>query len=289
MSPPRESAATPRSSLLAADEPAPFVVLNGESKRPILFVCDHASRVIPRALGDMGLDPLARRCHLALDIGAGALTRALAHSLGATAVLAEYSRLVVDCNRDLLDSGAFLEFGDGIVIPGNRRLTEADRKLRADAIYWPYHRAIAAEIRRLRAHDRLPAVIAVHSFTPVLNGISRPWQMGILSDVDRRIADTLIDGLRAAGFVVGDNEPYSGKAPQDFTIDHHAEGGGLPHCGIEVRQDQIDSEDGVQQMAVRLHGLIDELPDALFSAPGNAPPSQAEYPSSHYSTVTGQK
>ena len=289
MSLPRESSASPHSSLLADDEPAPFEVVNGESKRPILLVCDHASRVIPRALGDMGLDPLARRCHLALDIGAGAVTRALAHSLGATAVLAGYSRLVVDCNRDLLDSGAFLEFGDGIVIPGNRRLTEADRKLRADAIYWPYHEAIAAEIRRLRTLGQVPALIAVHSFTPVLNGISRPWQIGILWDADRRIADVLIDGTRAAGFVVGDNEPYSGKAPQDFTIDHHAEAGGLPHCGIEVRQDQVDNEEGVQRIAARLHALIDALPADLFSAPGGVAPARADGASSRYSSVTGQK
>lgn len=263
---PGESSLEHRPSLLAPDEPAPFVVVNGQSTRPILLVCDHASRVIPRALGDMGLDPLALRCHLALDIGAGPLARALAESLGTTAVLAEYSRLVVDCNRDLLDAGAFLEFGDGILIPGNRGLTEAEREARAEAIYRPYHRAIAGEIERLRGHGRVPAVISVHSFTPVLDGISRPWEMGILWDADRRIAGALISGLRAAGFVVGDNEPYSGKAPQDFTIDHHGEAGGLPHCGIEVRQDQIDGEEGVRRVAAHLHRIIDSLPDALFSA-----------------------
>lgn len=284
---PGESSTNPRTPLLAADEPAPFVVVNGDSTRPILLVCDHASRAIPRALGDMGLDPLARRCHLALDIGAGALARALADSLGTTAVLAEYSRLVVDCNRDLLDSGAFLEFGDGIVIPGNRALKEADRTARAEAIYWPYHRAIAAEIERLRGNGRLPAVISVHSFTPVLNGVSRPWQMGILWDADRRIADALIHGLRAAGFIVGDNEPYSGKAPQDFTIDHHAEAGGLPHCGIEVRQDQIDNDEGVQGIAAHLHRLIEALPTDLFSTSGARPWRAERTPG--YGIVTRQK
>ena len=260
-----------RSSLLAPDEPAPFIVVNDRSVRPILLVCDHASRVIPRSLGDMGLDPLALRCHLALDIGAGALARALADSLGATAVLAGYSRLVVDCNRDLLDAGAFLEFGDGIVIPGNRGLTDADRRARAEAIYWPYHRAIACEIERLSSDGRLPAVISVHSFTPVLDGISRPWELGILWDADRRIADGLISGLRAEGFVVGDNEPYSGKAPQDFTIDHHAEAGGLPHCGIEVRQDQIDHDEGVRRIAAHLHRIVDALPGDIFSSVPEAP------------------
>lgn len=255
-------------ALLAADEPAPFVVVNGESARPLLLICDHASRQIPRSLGDMGLDPLALRCHLALDIGAGPLTRKLAGSLGATAVLANYSRLVVDCNRHLLDSGAFLEFGDGIVIPGNRSLSEADRKARADALYWPYHQAVAAQIERLRQHAQLPAVIAIHSFTPVLNGVSRPWHAGILWDSDRRIADILLRELRSEGFIVGDNEPYSGKAPQDFSIDHHAEAGGLPHVGIEVRQDLIDNDEGVDRFGQLLQRIFDSLPPALYDDKG---------------------
>lgn len=255
-------------ALLAADEPAPFVVLNGDSVRPLLLICDHASRQIPRLLGDMGLDPLALRCHLALDIGAGSLTRKLADSLGASAVLANYSRLVVDCNRHLLDAGAFLEFGDGIVIPANRSLSKADRKARADAIYWPYHQALAGQIERLRQHGQLPAVIAIHSFTPVLNGVARPWHAGVLWDSDHRIADLLMRELRGEGFIVGDNEPYSGKAPQDFSIDHHAEAGGLPHVGIEVRQDLIDNDDGVDRFGQLLHRIIDSLPPELFNDKG---------------------
>lgn len=212
----------------------------------------------------MGLDPVARRCHLALDIGAGPLARRLSASLGVTAVLAGYSRLVIDCNRNLLDAGAFLEFGDGVVIPGNRRLDAGDKKARADAIYWPYHRAIAAQIERLTATGRRPAVLSVHSFTPVLNGVSRPWEFGILWDADRSISDLLIPELRSAGFHVGDNEPYSGKSPQDFTLDHHAEAAGLPHAGMEVRQDLIDHEAGVLRIAEVLHRIIDSLPGHAF-------------------------
>lgn len=256
--------------LIAADEPAPFSILNPASERPLLLVCDHASRVFPRSLGDLGLDPLARRCHLALDIGAGALTEQLAERLGVTAVMAGYSRLVVDCNRDLLDPGAFLEFGDGIVIPGNRNLSAEQKAARAEALYWPYHHAIDAEIKRLAGTRRSPAVIAIHSFTPVLDGVSRPWEIGVLSDADRRISDIMLRALTEAGFVVGDNEPYSGRAPQDFTIDNHAEAAGLPHVGIEVRQDLIHQDDGVEQIAAILHAIIAKLPAAIFGQPGEA-------------------
>jgi predicted N-formylglutamate amidohydrolase len=268
MPPPGTPAKPAAPELLAADEPAPFTVLNPASDKPALLVCDHASRLFPRSLGDLGLDPLARRCHLALDIGAEALTMRLAESLGVTAVLAGYSRLVVDCNRDLLDPGAFLEFGDGIVVHGNRHLSPAQKTARADAIYWPYHRAIDAEIKRLTGGLRSPGVIAIHSFTPVLDGVSRPWEFGVLWDADRRVSDILIRELTAAGFVVGDNEPYSGRAPQDFTIDNHAEAAGLPHVGIEVRQDLIDDDEGVAGIAAILHASIQRIPAGFFGPMG---------------------
>lgn len=166
-------------ALIAEDEPQPFLVKNPESTAPVLLVCDHATRRFPRSLGSMGLDPAARRCHLALDIGAGPLTERLAISLGVTAVLCQYSRLVVDCNRQLMDPGAFLEFGDGVVIPGNRNLHQSDKDIRANDIYWPYHQAIDSQIQRFRQQDIDPVLISIHSFTPVLNGDSRTWEMGV--------------------------------------------------------------------------------------------------------------
>ncbi len=250
-------------SLLAPDEPGPYRVLNPLAEQPILLVCDHASCRFPRSLGDMGLDPFARRCHLAVDIGAGALTEAVAKSLGVTAVLQNYSRLVVDCNRQLMDPGAFLEYGDGILVPGNRNLHKDDKELRASALYWPYHVAIDDQIERLRKAGPLPALISIHSFTPVLNGESREWQMGVLWDHDEKTRAIFLEGLRSAGYHVGDNEPYSGKAPQDFTIDTHAETIGLPHVGIEIRQDLVDDDEGVAEVAAVMRDVIASLPEKL--------------------------
>ena len=246
--------------LLRPDEPVPFTVLNPNATSPILLVCDHASRRFPAVLGTMGLDPVARICHLAWDIGAGALTESLAESLGATAVLQQYSRLVVDCNRDLMDPSAFLEFGDGVVIHGNRGLSQAQKDARASEIYWPYHYAVDIEVKRLAHADWPPVMYAIHSFTPVMNGVSRPWEIGILWDADRETAEILIDGFAKAGYVVGDNEPYSGKVPMDFTIDHHAEGAEIPHVGIEIRQDLIDDATGVAEIAEVLREIIERVP-----------------------------
>jgi predicted N-formylglutamate amidohydrolase len=250
-------------SLLSVGEPSPFYVLNAVSEAPILLVCDHASCRFPKSLGDMGLDPFARRCHLAIDIGAGPLTEGLSDSLGVTAVLAQYSRLIIDCNRQLLDPGAFLEFGDGILVPGNRNLSRADKETRAEAIYRPYHNAIELQINRLKSVGPPPIFISVHSFTPVLNGKSRPWQVGILWDTDQRLSDIFIKEFRAAGYETGDNEPYSGKAPQDYTIDHHAESISLPHVGIEIRQDLIDKMVGIESIAAVMHKIIESIPERI--------------------------
>jgi predicted N-formylglutamate amidohydrolase len=251
------------STLLAPDEPGPFRVLNPLAELPVLLVCDHASHRFPKSLGDMGLDPFARRCHLAIDIGAGPLTEKLAASLKVTAVVQNYSRLIVDCNRQLMDPGAFLEYGDGIIVPGNRNLHQEDKDLRASALYWPYHVAIDEQIERLASVGPPPAFISIHSFTPVLNGESRAWQIGVLWDKDEQLREIFLEGFRAAGYYTGDNVPYSGKAPQDFTIDHHAEEIGLPHIGIEIRQDLVDDEEGIAEIAAVMHRIIASIPDRI--------------------------
>ena len=250
-------------SLIAPDEPPPFVVMNPITEKPILLVCDHASCRFPSALGDMGLDPFAQRCHLAIDIGAGSLTESLAESLGVTAVLAQYSRLVVDCNRNLLDSSAFLEYGDGIVVPGNHNLNKAHKELRANEIYWPYHEAVEGQVRRLMAQGPKPALVSIHSFTPVLNGVSRPWQVGVLWDKDESLKEIFLEGFRAAGYLTGDNEPYSGKAPADYTVDNHGEANGLPCIGKEMRQDLIGDARGVEKISAVMHDIIASIPERL--------------------------
>jgi predicted N-formylglutamate amidohydrolase len=162
-----------------------------------------------------------------------------------------------------MDPSAFLEYGDGILVPGNRNLHQADKDLRASALYWPYHCAIDEQVQRLGKAGPPPAFISIHSFTPVLNGESREWQMGVLWDKDERLRDIFLEGLRGAGYQVGDNEPYSGKAPQDFTIDHHAEEINLPHIGIEIRQDLIDDDAGVAEIATVMHRIIALIPEQL--------------------------
>ena len=208
-----------------------------------LLVCDHASSRVPGPLRQLGLtdDELGR--HIAVDLGAAELTKRLASLLQVPAVLSGYSRLVVDCNRHLDDPSAFPARSDGVTIPGNAALDAAACSGRAHAFYWPYHRAIA---RTLDGLGNLPALIAIHSFTPHFEGAARPWHVGVLWDRDPHLARVLLGALRADGrWCVGDNEPYSGSHPAGFTMDEHAERRGLPHVSIEVRQDLLATPEGV--------------------------------------------
>jgi predicted N-formylglutamate amidohydrolase len=178
-------------------------------------------------------------------------------------VLASNSRLVIDCNRTLDDPTVFPVTSDKVPVPGNAYLAAEDREARANAFYWPYHHAIRDQLARLEELAPAPALIAVHSFTSELDGFRRPWHIGALWDKDSRIATPFMQALAAnPDIVVGDNEPYSGRHPADFTLDHHAEAEGLPHLGIEIRQDLIDTESGAvcwaQVLVEALHAILED-------------------------------
>lgn len=252
--------AAPHEPLLGPGDPPPFEIHHPAGRARLLLACDHASRAFPAALGRLGLPDEATWRHIAWDIGAAELTRALAARLDAPAVLAGYSRLVVDCNRRPDDPDAFREVSDGWTIPGNQALPEADRRVRLASVFDPYHEAVAAMLGAFRARGVVPLFVSVHTFTPVLAGLERPWQVGVLWDKDEPTARRMLDGLNAVeGLVVGDNEPYSGKHPSDYTIEQHAELAGLPHVCLEVRQDQLESPAGTERWVRILGRLISQL------------------------------
>jgi predicted N-formylglutamate amidohydrolase len=223
-----------------------FELLNPDGAAPLLLVCDHASRLFPDHLGTLGVAEPDTFEHIAWDIGAADLTRGLSAALDAPAVLCRWSRLVVDCNRRLSDPSAFVEISDGIPVPGNISMTPEDRKWRVDSIYEPYHAAIEVQLEALMARDVVPAFVSVHSFTPLLGEIARPWHVGILWDQDARLPRPVLESLRSVdGLHVGDNEPYSGRHPTDYTMHAHAAMRRLAYVGFEVRQDLLATRGGI--------------------------------------------
>ena len=261
------------SALLGSRDPFPFRVLNAQSRAHALIVGDHAGRAVPESLNSLGIAPDVFELHVAWDIGSSMVAATVADRLDAIAVLANYSRLVVDLNRRLEDPTAFADVSDGIVIPGNVGLSDEQRGQRVKAIYWPYHDAIAQHLAAARARGQAPALISIHSCTPVLDRVARPWHFGVMWNRDARIAQPLIARLRSVpGLCIGDNQPYSGRHSQSFTLNHHAEAAGLPHVGIEVRQDLASDDAGARRCGEL---LADALAPVLAGLALSVPVSQS--------------
>lgn len=244
-----------------------YELFNGAGRANCLLVCDHASRDIPEHLGTLGVSEPDTWEHIAWDIGAGELTRQLALQLEAPAILCSWSRLVIDCNRRLDHPDAFITVSDGIPVPANARLAEADRRWRIKTIFEPYHAAIAARLDAMAAGGSPPALVSVHSFTPLLGEQARPWHAGVLWDQDGRLALPLLEQLRSVeGLHVGDNEPYSGRHPTDYTVHVHGVRRHIPHVALEVRQDLLATAEGIEYWTRLLtRALVITLERALES------------------------
>ena len=253
------SVKTPDGPLLAPEEPEAAEFVNAEAAAPVLLVCDHASNFIPRALANLGLDETHLWRHIAFDIGVGEVTRQLSRRLGATAILCGFSRLIIDPNRDPEAPSSIPALVDGVAVPGNRDLTEGQRRGRIETFFKPYHEAISHRLELMRARGTAPAVVSVHSFTPVLEGVERPWQVAALWDRDPRLPLPFMATLRSLGFTVGDNEPYSGRDFHGYTMQRHADAQGLANLLIEIRQDLIDTPEGVEEWSEILAGTLRDV------------------------------
>lgn len=241
----------------------PFSVLDAHGNPSVLLVCDHASNHIPAEYGGLGLPPSAFTRHIAYDIGAALVTDIMSRLLNVPAVLAGFSRLLIDPNRGVDDPTLVMKLSDGAIIPGNR---SADSAIIADRVaryYHPYHQAIADCIRAAREKDITPALVSLHSFTPVFQGRERPWHIGVLWDKDGRIAQPLLASLATdASLCIGDNMPYSGELVGDCMYQHGTLNG-LPHVLVELRQDLIADACGAQRWAELLVAHLRPILDAL--------------------------
>lgn len=244
-------------SLLAVDEPRPVTVTNEDGKSPFVVVCDHAGKYLPRRLQMLGLQQAECERHIAWDIGAGGVSCLVGDALGAVVIRQNYSRLVIDCNRRPGSEESVIELSELTAVPGNTGLSKPQIEDRVREIFQPYHDRIAGELDRRRRAVRPTALVAMHSFTPVFNGVARPWHVGVLYNRDPRFADVLIGLLRCKqGLVVGDNEPYRVTDASDYTIPVHGEQRDLHHVAIEIRQDLIADEADQHRWAALLARLL---------------------------------
>jgi len=237
-------------TLLTADDPPPVRITNPGGRSSFLLLGDHAGRVIPARLGKLGLGHADLVRHIAWDIGVAGIGRLLVERLDACFIEQRYSRLVIDCNRAPDHADAIPVESDGTAVPGNAGLAGEERAARISEIHAPYQAAIAQALAR---RGGTTILVALHSFTPVLRGNARPWDIGVLHDGgDTSFASRLLDGLRAMeGIVVGDNEPYR-MDDTDHTVPRHAYAERRPYVEIEMRQDHIADGTGQALWADRL-------------------------------------
>jgi predicted N-formylglutamate amidohydrolase len=246
--------------LLASDEPLAWQLSNPDGASPYLIICDHAGAAIPRSLGDLGLLAHDLQRHIAWDIGAAAVAMALGEQLDACVVTQTYSRLVIDCNRPLRSPGSIVTVSEDTAIPGNAGIGAAAVAARQREVFQPYHEIIRDQIERRQGQGRATWLICMHSFTPVFRSVVRSWHAGVLYNRDPRLARALLSALRAEGdWIVGDNQPYAASDTTDYAIPVYGERLGLPHVGIEVRQDLIAAGTGQQQWSQRLAGVLRKL------------------------------
>jgi len=248
---PAPGAADPQ--LLAADEPPPFLEIGREGRSSFVIVVDHASRRIPRRLNDLGLPESELQRHIAWDIGALGVARQVAAALDAPLVAQNYSRLVIDCNRDPKVATSIPRRSESVDIPGNAALSGADAAVRRSEIFEPYHQRIRELLDARAAAGRPTILVAQHSMTDIYHGVRREMHAAVLYNRDRRFAGLVLDELRrGAGLIIADNQPYFVSDETDYTIPHHGEARGLPHVEIEIRQDLVGDEAGQAAWAHRI-------------------------------------
>lgn len=250
---------TQDASLIRDGDPAPFEIVNPDGATPLLLVADHASNAFPAHMDHLGLDQRVLDLHVAYDIGTRAITKRMAQRLDCPAVLAGYSRLLIDPNRQPGHPQSIPPLSDAIAIPGNQDLSEAAQTARVESFFTPYHHAITETLAHVWRHGPAPAFFSVHSFTPSIDGEDRIWDISVLWNRDPRIAVPLIDILRNHDHLtVGDNEPYSGKQLA-YTLNRHGAAGGLANCAIEIRQDHCESEQQLDLWADMLSAALKEI------------------------------
>ncbi len=251
--PANEKSAPPTRDMVAD---APFERVEGDINRGLIILCDHAGNKIPDHFHNLGLADEQLSRHIAYDIGAGDVARNLAKSLGVPALLSKYSRLLIDINRGPDDPTLIMRLSDGAVIPGNRNLSKSEAEERRAYYYTPYHDEITRLLDAGIANGKPPAILSIHSFTPLWKDVPRPWHATILWDKDPRLPRPILKALRACeGIVTDDNVPYSGELKGDC-MNRHGTNRGLAHALIEIRQDLISTPEGVAEWTQRLHEIM---------------------------------
>ncbi len=244
----------------ASDWPDAVEVLNENGRSPFVLICEHASNHIPAEYRQLGLDDRELTRHIAWDIGAADVTRALSERIDAPAFLGGYSRLLIDLNRPLHVADSIPMRSEATDITGNRSVDDRERQRRHRLIFHPFQDRLRAHLDRRAADGRRNVLVAVHSFTPVYLGQPRSWHAGVLFDKSAGLGQALIARLSRDPLLnVGANVPYGVSADADYALVVHGDQLNNPAVLIEIRNDLISDPEGVEVWTSKLEDALRAL------------------------------
>lgn len=239
--------------LLSDDDPPVFRIERADGCSAVLITCDHAGRAIPRRLNQLQLSNDALSTHVAWDLGIAELGRRLSARLDAFLIQHNYSRLVIDANRPPHAADSIAVLSERTRIAANEGLCAVRRRQRLEEVFVPYHRRISSELDRRRHRGSPCVLVALHSFTPTYLGEERPWHAGVLFGRDGRLGRLLHTQLSEdSALCVGENMPYAVSDDTDYTVVVHGEQRNIPHVELEIRQDLLLQDSGLDHWSERL-------------------------------------
>lgn len=238
--------------------------MKADSATAVIITCEHGGNRIPRGYAHLFRNARSvLESHRAYDPGTLELAKLFAARLGAPLFASTISRLVVELNRSLHHRALFSEFTSCLDTAAKQKLVES--------YYAPHRRAVEEQIAESVGGGRPVVHLSVHSFTPVLNGVTRTADVGLLYDplrarereFCRAWQATLRD--RRPDLGVRRNYPYLGKS-DGFTTYLRKRFADAPYAGIELEMNQRWPQKAKSAWRRLQTDLIESFSSALLTA-----------------------
>mgnify|MGYP002623758354 FL=1 len=170
----------------------------------LLITCEHAGNQIPTWLRKkIKIPKKILESHRGYDFGTLAIAKKLSLDFNTDLIFYQGTRLVLDYNRSLHNPKIWSQY--------SKSLSKADKEKLIQA-YQEYRNEIEAHIKRKKNILHL----AIHSFTPILNGNKRNAEIGLLFDpknkTEKKFCDYMKKELNLMGIKTRLNYPYLGVA-----------------------------------------------------------------------------
>lgn len=227
----------------------------------VLVTCEHGGHDVPEPYRDLfaGREDLLAS-HRGWDRGALPFARWFSRVLEAPLRFSTTTRLLVDLNRSADNRWVFSEF--------TRTLSTEERRRVLARWHEPYRKGVARDVAEGMRDGASLLHLAVHTFTPVVNGSVRRTDVGLLYDPTRGSERALVElwaealGHRLPGSVIRRNDPYRG-ATDGLTTGLRQLYPDPRYLGIEIEVSQriLDARGRVPKHVAR--AIVEELAGSL--------------------------